>query len=362
MKREQETTPSDEMFDSLVLNALDFLRRSAEELEEAPNHSAIDFCTAIELFLKARLLAEHWTLIYLDPTRAFREKKANLTRFREGDLLSVSMKEAIPRLRELLNLHISEDAEKAFVGISEHRNKLIHFFHPSFSKSPDVTAIADVVAEQCRGWYHLYRLLITWRSTFERFFSDIENVQSSMLKRRAFLQVTFQACSKTIEQLKAKGIVFETCWFCGFKSMRRTVFVGPFLLVDCLVCKTNAQGLGIACPGCGASPSALIGGICWKCSRPIILAEALAAYAPIEANRARCGNRNCLEVLQESDSYDESVVLFDDKWVCLICLAFDEHTWNCASCGGRVAGEYNGPRCFECEHDHVFPPMSGGIM
>jgi len=94
-----KVTDSSQMFESLVLNALDFLQRSADEVESAPNHSVIDFCTAIELFLKARLLAEHWTLIYLDLTKAIREKKANLTKFCSGDVVSVGMREAIPRLR-----------------------------------------------------------------------------------------------------------------------------------------------------------------------------------------------------------------------------------------------------------------------
>src|SRR5437870_4085330 len=175
------------MLDMLVRNALDILERSAKEIEEAANHSAIDFCTAIELFLKARLLAEHWTLLYLDPTKAFRDHKANLTNFRQGDLVSVGMKEAIPRLRELLSLNISKEAEQAFLGISQHRNKLIHFFHPSFSKSPNATGIADVVAEQCRGWYYLYPLLTdAWRDVFARHLSDIEKVHLLMLKNRAF--------------------------------------------------------------------------------------------------------------------------------------------------------------------------------
>jgi len=363
MKPDKTTDPS-QMFDTLVRNALDFLERSAEELEGAPNHSAIDFCTAIELFLKARLLAEHWTLIYDDLKGAIRNNKANLTKFREGDFVSVSMKDAIPRLRELVNLNISKEAETTFVCISQHRNKLIHFFHPTFSQSPNATAIAEVVAEQCRGWYHLYRLLKAWRSTFEPFSSDIENVQSLMLKRRAFLRVRFEACSKSIERLKAKGIVFVTCWSCGFEAMRRTILVGPFLLADCLVCETTTQGVEIKCPACGASPSGLIGGVCRTCTTPIIMEEVLKAYAPLQENRSLCGNRNCLEVLQESDSYTETVVLFDDKWVCLICFAVDDNTWNCSSCGRKVAGESNGLLCFECDmqNDYVWPPMFGGIV
>src|SRR5437870_13436756 len=113
------TTASNQMFDSLVRNALDFLQRSAQELERAPNHSAIHFCTAIELFLKARLLSEHWTLVYDDLRKAIRDKKATLPKFCQGDFMSVGMKDAIARLRDLLNLNISKEAEDAFMRISQ---------------------------------------------------------------------------------------------------------------------------------------------------------------------------------------------------------------------------------------------------
>jgi hypothetical protein len=51
---------SDAFFDSLVRNAIEFLQRSMKELENQPKYAVIDFCTALELFPKARLLKEHW--------------------------------------------------------------------------------------------------------------------------------------------------------------------------------------------------------------------------------------------------------------------------------------------------------------
>ena len=63
-----------EMFDSLVRNAIDFLKKSVDELEKSPKYSVIHFYTAIELFLKARLLAELWTLIITDVNKVKRKK------------------------------------------------------------------------------------------------------------------------------------------------------------------------------------------------------------------------------------------------------------------------------------------------
>jgi len=363
------------MFDRLVRNALGFLQRSAKELEEAPNHSAIDFCTAIELFLKARLLAEHWTLIYLDLPKAIREKKANLTRFRDGDVVSVGIKEAIPRLRELLNLNISKEAEKTFVGISQHRNKLIHFFHPSFSQSPDVTAIASVVSEQCRRWYYLHPLLTdSWRGHFTPYLSDIEKVHSVMLKNRAFLQVIYEArLPRIIELCKQEGIVCLACWFCGFEAMMVRSFVGPIQFLECIVCDTDTTFLPVKCPGCGAQvpvAETRTEPHCHLCSKSITLNDVLDQYArPLhpaegaaERNRALCGDIHCVQ-----DSEQESAVLFGNIWVCLHCFDFSADVWTCQRCNRLFLGDAEGPLCIACEYaegdkEQEWPSTSGGVM
>lgn len=347
------------MFDRLVRNAVAFLERSVDELKDTPNYAVIDFCTAIELFLKARLLVEHWALVFEDL------KEANKDKFREGKFKSVGIENAIARLRNISGEGINEAQKKVFEQIRDHRNRLVHFFHPAYGPNPDPAAVAEVTAEQCRGWFYLYPLLSrTWKAYFSSFAADLKRIDGKMHENKSFLRIKYELRLPDLERGKARGVVFEACWFCSSEAMTKSIIAGPFFSIYCLVCETNAQGLGLECPACGASPSGLIGGVCWKCSRPIILEEVLRAYAPLEENRALCGNRNCLEVLQQSDSYNESVVLFDDKWVCLICLATDEETWNCTYCGRRVAGEFNGPLCFECDlqDDHVWPPMFGGIM
>ena len=76
---------SEDFLDSLVENAIDFLQTSLSQIQTSPKHSVINFCAALELFLKARLLVEHWSLIVLRPDAAELEK------FKTGDFQSVSM-------------------------------------------------------------------------------------------------------------------------------------------------------------------------------------------------------------------------------------------------------------------------------
>ena len=83
--------PSYEFFDSLVSNGIDFLNRSVTDLKKRPKYSVINFCVGLEIFLKTRLIKEHWALVVTKPETAIIEQ------FRAGDFHSVSMEDAIRR-------------------------------------------------------------------------------------------------------------------------------------------------------------------------------------------------------------------------------------------------------------------------
>jgi hypothetical protein len=84
------STNADQHVDWLIKNALDFLKHAIDDFSTHPKHSVINFYTAVELFLKARLLEEHWSLIVVkDPDRR---------KFEAGDFISVTFEEACNRL------------------------------------------------------------------------------------------------------------------------------------------------------------------------------------------------------------------------------------------------------------------------
>lgn len=80
----------------LVENALDFLHHAIENLERFPKLSIINFYTAVELFLKARLLHEHWSLVVA--------KDPDWDKFISGDFVSVSFEDACGRLSRIVKL------------------------------------------------------------------------------------------------------------------------------------------------------------------------------------------------------------------------------------------------------------------
>ena len=134
------------LFDELVLNAIDFARRSVKEVERSPKYSMIHFSSALELFLKARLLCEHWSLVVSRP-------EMTLGSIPLGKFHSVLMDEAINRLRNVADERISEPAAKAFRAVREHRNRLVHFFHPDIARSAATAKLEEVVSDQFKAWF-----------------------------------------------------------------------------------------------------------------------------------------------------------------------------------------------------------------
>ncbi|RHW55448.1 hypothetical protein AUM81_22795, partial [Cronobacter sakazakii] len=96
----QTVQSNEQLFDSLVINAIDFLESSIDDLNIRPKNSIVDFYIAIELFLKARLMLEHWTLILDDPGKAIKQK------FIVGDFNSVYFSDAVQRLKTVIGIKL----------------------------------------------------------------------------------------------------------------------------------------------------------------------------------------------------------------------------------------------------------------
>jgi hypothetical protein len=89
-----ERMDTKELFKLLVENALDFLARSIEELRDRPKYSVIHFHAAVELFLKARLMSDHWSLIVT------KRQEPDWEKFIKGEFQSVSLDEAASKLEK----------------------------------------------------------------------------------------------------------------------------------------------------------------------------------------------------------------------------------------------------------------------
>ncbi|MFB0521340.1 MAG: hypothetical protein ACETWD_07935 [Desulfatiglandales bacterium] len=347
-----------EVFDGLVRNAIRFLKKAIEHIKDDLQQSVIDFATAIELFLKARLLIEHWTLILNKP------ENADLNSFQNADFVSVSQERAIERLRKVIGLKIPQPAEKAFQAIWRHRNKMVHFYHPDYHGSSNEKAKEEIIAVQFRGWAHLYLLLSgDWASIFVNHQSDIDDLHVIMKGYRDFLKKKYEALKPKIEQDKRDGAKYAKCFVCGFVASSVDPEPGPVHDAFCQVCDDWSTRLEVPCPVCkqinyiGQEDSERI---CIFCEETIDIEYLVSVFGEDkqsenykeEPTHGHCPECHYLYPLRPT------AVPREDKygglrWLCLSCFKYFDVLGQCSYCGERIAGGI-GPEskffgCVVCE-------------
>lgn len=238
----------DELFRSLVRSALDFLNKSLDEFETSPKFSTIHFATAIELFLKSRLLKEHWALLIE------RIDSADRAQFFQGGLKTIGPQTAIKRLSKLAGDPVPEEAVAAFTTLAKHRNRMVHFVHTGIDGSSQVEQqeLEAVVAEQCNGWRQLQLLLEkNWAPHFQEFATNIASIESKMQRHRLYLQAKFKSCLPEIEMHQGNQGSVRTCYSCGYDAVLVAHVDGAVSSANCLVCWWRGSVIEIVCgDGC----------------------------------------------------------------------------------------------------------------
>lgn len=337
---------SEEFFDSLVENAIDFLKRSVSEIKKSPKYSVIDFCAALEIFLKARLMVEHWSIIVLRP------EIANLSTFKNGDFQSVSMDEAIRRLENICNESISKEAKDSFEAVRKHRNKLVHFFHPDYIKASKKT-IEKIVAEKCKAWFYLYRLLADqWQAHFLKHRKSIEKLNERMHTLRAFLRAKYEALKPDIDAEAKKGKQYEDCSSCGFKAAGIDEAGDPLYEFLCRVCGAKKRMLLVECPECGETIKVedMGEGQCENCQFEVDIEYLVEQFGPNEDPKEPSSIAYCSECEYTATP---TAIPFGDGYLCLFCQNEHESAANCGFCNAHCTGidpvESSGFGCILCE-------------
>ncbi|MFD7879909.1 hypothetical protein ACFV5G_38525 [Streptomyces sp. NPDC059766] len=107
-------------------NGLDYLSSVVDHLGGEPKPSDLKYAVlhlqaATEVLLKARLLQEHWSLVFKEPGRADR------SRFESGDFESCSTADAINRLRGIVGVQVTDTDAKEINQLAKWRNALQHY-------------------------------------------------------------------------------------------------------------------------------------------------------------------------------------------------------------------------------------------
>ncbi len=325
-RRNGETT-SDELFRSLVDNALEFLRTAAIQIKQSPKQSLLNFAAGLELFLKARLLREHWALILEKP------EKAKMESLLRGDFKSVSPMEAIDRLKDIAGQAITNYERNSFQKLIDHRNKVIHFFNPSYTLQKE-DAIRKVIAEQLHAWFYLCRLLtVRWEADFSDFKTEIQKIDRRLRRNSAYLEGKYLALQPEIEAEKKTGKVFAKCGVCSFEASRMEDLGEPLVQYECLVCGTVERILLAPCPKCGeiVMIEDLGEGEC-GCGYEVSLSDLVGKYGSYRDPKEGPTEYSC------SECASDGVVEHGSGYLCLSCLNQFEDTATCGCCGAEIAG------------------------
>lgn len=235
----KEIYNENELFTAMAENAFEFLIRALDEFEESPKFSIVHFATAIELFLKARLFKEHWSLI------TERLEKVKKNSFFDGETKTINMDTTMSRLKNIADDPVPEEANETFHLIAQHRNRILHFVHSTNNENE----IPEVAAEQLHGWFLLHFLLsVQWKGYFYSFSDKISQVEYKMQKHRGYLKEKFKSKQNIISEHQKKGGITKHCNSCGFNSLIVKNLDGAVSEGDCLVCWYQGSVIKLNCP------------------------------------------------------------------------------------------------------------------
>lgn len=316
---------------NLMQNAFDFLRRAIDSFDDDLKSSVINFATAIELLLKARLMNEHWTLV------VDRSSDADIDAFLEGKSRTVTLHEAIRRLEKVCRDSIGKDATFAFKALIQHRNRMIHFFHESATLEAQNADKEKVAAEQCVCWFYLEQLFVKWDDQVAEFNQQITDLRWKMHQNTKFLAIKFERLGPEIREAKAKGIDFANCAGCDHSAAKIETLSNELAEHHCQVCGLFETRLTILCPSCEA-PMRVEHDYaemrsCPKCNNQITaseLANILNTHyvKPKYHTFISCGY--CVST--------NSVVLHGEHYICSVCLEMEKRVAGCEWCSELQIG------------------------
>ena len=338
------------MFNRLVENAFDFLFKAIAEIEGQPKYSVIHFYAAVELFVKARLMKEHWSLVISQ------RKEADWDKFIAGDFQSATLTEAANKLKKVVRSGLSKAELDAFKEVANDRNKMVHFFHEAHSEEESGKFKRNIVKKQLKAWFFLHQLLVTkWKNEFSLWAEKISELDNELRKLHEFLQVIFDNLEPKIETNKMKGVRYNECPSCSFEAQELVEDENTIYEAKCLVCGLTEKGLNIQCPECREIVTLKEEGLgkCQSCGKHLepgdvagALIDSGAAHIAAMEGDDSWGTGNC----SVCDGYHTVVCSENDEWICASCFGEFESLEVCGWCNELNTGDMEDSYVAGCNH------------
>ena len=231
----------DKLLGQLIDNAFDFLEVAIDQFETAPKYSVIHFCAAVELFLKARLMHEHWSLVVAT------KNHPDINKFKSGDFQSINLNDLIPKISSVTGEKIPTDASDCFKKLAKHRNKMIHFFHEAHGEERNEEELEKIAIEQCGAWFFLRRLLEKWGEVFGEYEERTSSINVRMKAHNIYLDAVYERIKPEIKAAKAKGIIFVPCGRCRKETSEEFERTKHIFEYKCRVCLSSNDLIKLPC-------------------------------------------------------------------------------------------------------------------
>ena len=330
-------------FENLVRNGIDFLEKAMSQLDSDPKHSVINFYTAVEIFLKAPLVLDHWTLVIAG-------REPDRQKYDSGDFVSVSFEEACSLLSKTLKKPLQRSSRDAFDKVRQHRNRIVHFYHTGLNGKQR----NEIKLEQATAWFELNRFVAdTWREEFQPFASEFQRMERTLIANNHYAKAKYESLKPKIEGLKKGGKTFENCPRCGTGACQVEEEAPLLIYRHCMVCFHGGKQLQIDCPECGDSDQFIMpydGFTCEKCDCEIKGESEI--FDLLDQNTVR-GTKDDFDSntpanCDECQSY-HSVCEYEGGYLCTNCFSYFDSIGQCQWCNDPMTGDTEDTYVTGCE-------------
>lgn len=339
-ERRAKALPPPDHLGEPVANAIDFLTMATDQFESQLKHSVIAFYTAVELMLKARLIAEHWSLVVT--------KDADLNQFRNGDFVSVPFEEACKRLQRVVGSPVPDRTRQSFDEVRKHRNKLVHFYQDMKAD----TVREKIAIEQLTAWHGLLNLVrVQWADVFSKHSQSFEDLDKRFARHRDYLKARFESLKDEIAKQKAAGAKIIACSSCSFEAAKVETLVGELFESSCLVCRIKGRWLELECTSCEKSITyeGDDGITCPHCDTRYSDEEVTSLIDDDPATPDNYFDMQTPANCSYCDGY-HTVVSYCDKFLCSACLHLCDDLESCGWCNDGNNGDMEDSSWKGCNH------------
>lgn len=301
---------------SLVENALDFFHEAVKDAQEPDpkrlKYTVLHSASAVELILKARLVLEHWTLVFRDPG------KAEVDNFKGGKFQSVDFQEAQERLERICKIDLAKHKPILKV-LRETRNRVQHF-----EFSADLPEVASMLA---KAWSFLWDFIHdNLPDEVDEHCLLIDEIKELVVKQEDFIDQRLAEIEPKLESAKNEGSLVLACPSC----LQETLEVAGGENPVCHFCRYENDAEQVA----DDWASVFVG---YPHTDP-----KERYISPVLKECRNCGYETMIEF--ESGSMYPA----DPAWICFTCGGEGSPTTKCHSCGEEFTWEADVYICPDC--------------